>query len=136
MDFFFWGVVKNKEYVKNKEKNSKTVNELKDCIYDAFRDSKFSDLYIQGGPTFGPPCIYRSENFVFSYDDRKSFQFIIYFQRVNILHSFVQIFKCSGKTVVLVLSQKIFLIIKKIKNCTYARILSKRSIKTTYCMIY
>ena len=38
MDFFFWGVVKNKEYVKNKEKNPKTVNELKDCIYDAFRE--------------------------------------------------------------------------------------------------
>ena len=37
MDFFFWGVVKNKEYVKNK-KNPKTVNELKDCIYDAFRE--------------------------------------------------------------------------------------------------
>ena len=38
MEFFFWGVVKNKEYVKNKEKNPKTVNELKDCIYDAFRE--------------------------------------------------------------------------------------------------
>ena len=38
MDFFFWGVVKNKEYVKNKEKNPKTVNELKDCTYDAFRE--------------------------------------------------------------------------------------------------
>ena len=38
MDFFFWDVVKNKEYVKNKEKNPKTVNELKDCIYDAFRE--------------------------------------------------------------------------------------------------
>ena len=36
--FFFWDVVKNKEYVKNKEKNPKTVNELKDCIYDAFRE--------------------------------------------------------------------------------------------------
>ena len=27
-----------KEYVKNKEKNPKTVNELEDCIYDAFRE--------------------------------------------------------------------------------------------------
>ena len=34
MDFFFWGVVKNKMY----EKNPKTVNELKDYIYDAFRE--------------------------------------------------------------------------------------------------
>ena len=34
MDFFFWGVVKNKVY----EKNSKTVNELKDYIYDSFRE--------------------------------------------------------------------------------------------------
>ena len=33
MDFFFWGVVKNKVY----EKNPKTVSELKDYIHDAFR---------------------------------------------------------------------------------------------------
>ena len=34
MDFFFWGVVKNKVY----EKNPKTVNELEDYICDAFRE--------------------------------------------------------------------------------------------------
>ena len=34
MDFFFWGVVKNKVY----EKNPTTVNQLKDYIYDAFRE--------------------------------------------------------------------------------------------------
>ena len=34
MDFFFWGVVKNKVY----EKNPKTVNELKYYIFDAFRE--------------------------------------------------------------------------------------------------
>ena len=34
MDLFFWGVAKNKVY----EKNPKTVNELKDYIYDAFRE--------------------------------------------------------------------------------------------------
>ena len=34
MDFFFWGVVKNKLY----EKNPKTVKELKDYILDAFRE--------------------------------------------------------------------------------------------------
>ena len=34
MDFFFWGVVKNKVY----EKDPKTVNELKDYIHDAFRE--------------------------------------------------------------------------------------------------
>ena len=62
---------------------------------------------------------YRSENFYFFCDDHKSFQLIIYFQRLNTSHSFLQILTCSGKTVVLVLSQKIVLIIKKIKNCTY-----------------
>ena len=34
MDFFFWGVVKNKVY----EKNPKTVHELTDYIHDAFRE--------------------------------------------------------------------------------------------------
>ena len=34
MDFFFWGVVKNKVY----EKNPKTINELKDYIHDALRE--------------------------------------------------------------------------------------------------
>ena len=34
MDFFSWDNVKNKVY----EKNPKTVNELKECIYDAFRE--------------------------------------------------------------------------------------------------
>ena len=34
MDFFFWGVVKKKMH----EKNPKTVNEIKDYIYDAFRE--------------------------------------------------------------------------------------------------
>ena len=34
MDFFFWGVVKNKVY----KKNPKTVNESKDYIHDAFSE--------------------------------------------------------------------------------------------------
>ena len=34
MDFFFGGVVKNKAY----ERNPHTVNELKDCISDAFTE--------------------------------------------------------------------------------------------------
>ena len=34
MDFFFGGVVRNKVY----KKNPKAVNELKDYIYDAFRE--------------------------------------------------------------------------------------------------
>ena len=48
--------------------------------------------------------IYWSEIFVFSYDDHKSFQLIVYFQMVNISNSFVQILIGSGKTVVLVFS--------------------------------
>ena len=34
MDFFFWGVVKDKVY----EKNPKTVNEFQDYIHDAVRE--------------------------------------------------------------------------------------------------
>ena len=34
MDFFFWGVVKNKVY----KKNPKAIIELKDYIHDAFKD--------------------------------------------------------------------------------------------------
>ena len=73
------------------------------------------------------------KTFLFSYNDQKSFQFIIYFQRVNISHSFLQILTCM---VVLVLSQKIFSIIKKIKNCTHVCICSKRFIKqhTAWCI--
>ena len=35
MDFFFWGITKNKVY----EKNPKTANELKDFIHDELRET-------------------------------------------------------------------------------------------------